>query len=155
MKLYLVRHGTPVPKEKNPDKPLTDEGRKDVERVAAFMKKAGVAVHTVFHSGKTRARETAQIMASKLQPDKEVLEKQGLSPLDSVKEIAHEIEESERDVMMVGHLPHMSRLVSLLTAGTETPTVVNFPPGGVVCLCPAEEEKGWAVAWMLAPDIVT
>jgi len=143
-----------VPKEKNPDKPLSDQGREEVERVAAFMKKAGVAVHTVLHSRKTRARETAQIMAIKLQPHKEVLEKQGLSPLDSVEEIAHEIEGSERDVMIVGHLPHLSRLVSLLTAGTEIPTIVNFPPSGVVCLCPDEEEKDWAVAWMLVPDIV-
>ena len=155
MKLYLVRHGTPVPKEKNPDKPLSDEGREEVERVAAFMKKAGVAVHTVFHSGKTRARETAQIMASKLQPDREVLKKQGLSPLDTVTEIAHEIEKSERDVMIVGHLPHLSKLLSLLTTGNQAITVVNFHPGGVVCLCPAEEEKVWTVAWMLVPEIVT
>ncbi|MCD4716608.1 MAG: histidine phosphatase family protein, partial [Desulfobacterales bacterium] len=92
MNVYLVQHGKPVSKEENPDKPLSNQGKEDVERVAAFLMKAGIKVDDIFHSGKTRARETAEIMISKLTPGKEPVEKNGLAPLDDVKEIAEEIE---------------------------------------------------------------
>jgi phosphohistidine phosphatase len=55
MNIYLMQHGNPVPKEKNPDKPLSDRGRDDVGKMASFLKKAGLQVEMVFHSGKTRA----------------------------------------------------------------------------------------------------
>ncbi len=155
MNIYLMQHGRPVPKEENPDRPLSDQGRADVERMAAFLRKAGVSVQAIFHSGKTRARETAEIMASKLQPNRESLEKKGLSPLDDVKGIAHEIEKGQRDLMIVGHLPHLAKLASLLTAGNESIPVVSFQQGGVVCLGTAEEEKSWAVAWMVVPEIIS
>lgn len=155
MNIYLVQHGRPVPKEENPERPLSDVGRGDVERMAAFLKSAGVEVEVILHSGKTRARETAEIMASKLQPKRESLEKKGLSPLDDVKRVADEIEQSNKDLMIVGHLPHLSRLASLLTAGNESIPVVGFQQGGVVCLRPGEEEKRWAVAWMLVPEIIS
>lgn len=155
MNVYLVQHGRPVPKEENPDRPLSDQGRREAERMAAFLREAGVRVQTVFHSEKTRARETAEIMASKLQPDKRALEKKGLSPLDDVRAVAGEIDEGQEDLMIVGHLPHLAKLASLLTAGDESIQVVSFQQGGVVCLRRGGEERGWAVAWMLVPEIVS
>ncbi len=78
MNIYLVQHGKPVPKEENPDKPLSNQGKEDVERVASFLMKAGIKVDDIFHSGKTRAMQTAEIMIPKLIPGKEPVKKKGL-----------------------------------------------------------------------------
>ena len=154
MNIYLVQHGKPVSKEEDPDKPLSNQGKEDVERVAAFLMKAGIKVDDILHSGKTRARETAEIMISKLIPGKEPVKKNGLAPLDDVKEIAGEIENGQKDLVLVGHLPHLARLTSLLITGSDSNTVVDFQQGGVLCLKYSDEEKVWAIAWMLVPEII-
>ena len=154
MNIYLMQHGKPVPKEKNPDKPLSDCGRDDVRKIAAFLKKAGIQVETVFHSGKTRARQTAEIISFKINPGKESQKKEGLSPLDDVKAIAEEIKHGQKDFMIVGHLPHLGKLVSFLTTGSDSRQVMSFQQGGVVCLRTNDEELNWAIAWMLVPEIL-
>jgi phosphohistidine phosphatase len=154
MNIYLVQHGKPVSKEENPDKPLSNKGKEDVERVASFLMKAGIKVDDIFHSGKTRARETAEIMVSKLTPGKEPVEKNGLAPLDDVKEISNEIKQSQKDLMIVGHLPHLAKLAALLITGSDSKPVVKFQQGGIVCLRHDDEEIVWAIAWMLVPEIV-
>ena len=155
MNIYLMQHGKPVTKEKNPDKPLSDRGRDDVRKMAGFLKKAGIQVETVFHSGKTRARQTAEIISSKINPGKESQKREGLSPSDDVKAIAEEIKQGQKDFMIVGHLPHLGKLVSFLTTGSDSSQVVGFQQGGVVCLRTNEEEKNWAIAWMLVPEIMS
>jgi phosphohistidine phosphatase len=153
MRIYLMRHGRPVSKEEDPDKPLSDQGRGDVERMAEFLEKGGVRIDEFLHSGKARARQTAEIMASGLNPGVTPVEKQGLSPMDDVNEIAGQINEREKDLMIAGHLPHLANLTSLLVAGSESIPVVGFRQGGIVCL-----EKGgrsrWTIVWLLVPEIV-
>jgi phosphohistidine phosphatase len=153
MKIYLMQHGKPLPKEKDPERPLSDQGRDEVERMADFLQKGGVKVERVFHSGKTRARQTAEIMASRLNPGVEPQKKGGLSPLDDVNECADQIKEGEQDLLITGHLPHLGRLSSLLIAGNESIPVVSFQQGGVVCL-EKDQEGRWSMAWMLIPEIV-
>ena len=153
MRVYLMQHGKPVPKEEDPDRPLSGQGKVDGGRVSEFLRKSGVKVQKAFHSGKTRARQTAEIMVSQLNPGLEATEKAGLSPMDDVKEIANEIKGAERDLLITGHLPHLGRLASLLVAGDEAVPVVRFQQGGVVCL-EKDEEGGWSVAWMVVPEIL-
>ena len=155
MNIYLMQHGNPVPKEKNPDKPLSDRGRDDVGKMAGFLKKTGIQVEMVFHSGKTRARQTAEIMSSKINPGKEPQKRGGLSPLDDVRGIAEEIKQEQEDFMIVGHLPHLGKLISLLVTGSDSSQVVKYQQGGVVCLRTDEAGKDWAIAWMLVPEIIS
>ena len=154
MNLYLVQHGKPVSKEENPDKPLSNQGKEDVEKMTAFLMKAGIKVEDILHSGKTRAKQTAEIMIAGLIPGKEPVEKKGLAPLDDVKEIADKIEQSQKDLMIVGHLPHLAKLTSLLITGSDSNPVVRFQQGGVVCIRYNDEEKVWTIAWMLVPEII-
>ncbi len=153
MSVYLMQHGNPVPKEEDPDRPLSDQGKGDVERVAEFLKKSGVEVGEALHSGKTRARQTAEIMLSKLNPEIQAQKRAGLSPLDDVKEIAARIKTAEKDLLIAGHLPHLAKLASLLVAGDEAVPVVKFQQGGVVCL-QKDEGDDWSVAWMVIPEII-
>ena len=155
MNVYLVQHGKPVSKEEDPDRPLSDRGKDDVGKMANFLKKTGIRVQAVFHSGKTRSKQTAEIMINGLNPGGELLKKTGLSPLDDVKAIADEIKQGQNDFMIVGHLPHLARLTSFLTTGSEFNSVVSFQQGGVVCLRPAANHGMWTIAWMLVPEIVT
>ena len=155
MNIYLMQHGKPVPKEKNPDKPLSAHGRDDVEKIAGFLKKAGIQVEIIFHSDKIRAGQTAEIMSSKINPGKKLQKREGLSPLDDVRIIAAEIKQGEKDIMIVGHLPHLGKLISLLITGNDSSQVVSLQQGGVVCLRTNEKEKNWAVGWMLVPEIIT
>jgi len=154
MNIYLVQHGKPVPKEKDPNKPLSTQGVDDIKKMAAFLERGGVTVKNIFHSGKTRARETAEIMADRLTPGMSPEEMKGLSPLDDVREVAEKLNQGQMDTMIVGHLPHLAKLTSILATGSETASVAAFQQGGVVCLRPVLEEKSWAVAWMLVPEIV-
>ncbi len=151
MRIYLMRHGIPVSKAEDPEKPLSDQGRGEVERMAEFFEKGGVKIEEFLHSGKARARQTAEIMASGLNPGVTPVEKQGLSPMDDVNEIAGYINEREKDLMIAGHLPHLARLTSLLVAGSESIPVVSFQEGGVVCLEKGERSH-WIIAWMLVPE---
>ncbi|MEA3276673.1 MAG: histidine phosphatase family protein, partial [Pseudomonadota bacterium] len=68
MRIYLTQHGLAVPKDVDPDRPLNERGREDMRRLADFLDKAGVHVEQVLHSGKTRAEQTAAILAEALLP---------------------------------------------------------------------------------------
>ncbi|MFC1825376.1 phosphohistidine phosphatase SixA [Thermodesulfobacteriota bacterium] len=153
MRVYLMRHGVPVSKQENPEKPLSQEGVNGVEKVAGFLQKCGISIEQVLHSGKTRARQTAEIVSSRLNPGKEPLERRGLSPLDDVIEIKDWIQGEEKDLLIAGHLPHLATLASLLLVGNEFPAITRFEPASIVCL-----EKGaggeWAIIWMLKPEIL-
>ncbi len=153
MKLYLMQHGRPVAKEEDPDRPLSDQGKKDVEKMADFLNQLGVRIEEAFHSGKTRARQTAEIMISRLNPGLALVQRDGLSPLDDVKEIAGHIKEAKKDLLIIGHLPHLGKLASILITGTESVPVVSFQQGGVVCLEKGGEAQ-WSVVWMLVPEIL-
>ena len=153
MRVYLMQHGKPLPKEEDPDRPLSDQGKADVGRVGEFLRKSGVKVEEALHSGKTRARQTAEAIVSHLATGLEAIEKAGLSPMDDVKETASQIKGADKDLLIAGHLPHLGKLASLLIAGNEAVPVVRFQQGGVVCL-EKDEEGGWSVAWMVVPEII-
>jgi phosphohistidine phosphatase len=153
MRVYLMQHGKPVPEEENPDRPLSDEGKREVMKVSEFLGRIGLQVEAIFHSGKTRARQTAEIVAARLGPKTRLEERTGLSPMSDVESSAAEIRAAEKDLFIAGHLPHLAKLASLLLTGRETPAVVRFQQGGVVCL--EKDEAGqWSVVWMVVPGIM-
>jgi len=153
MKLYLVQHGEATTEEVDPSRPLTAKGHLDVQKVASFLKVAGVRISAILHSGKTRARQTAEIIAAQLLPGGQVKERDGLAPNDPVKFLANEISGMANDLMIVGHLPFLGKLTAMLLAGVESKNVVAFRQGGVVCL-QRNEDQTWQVAWMITPELL-
>jgi phosphohistidine phosphatase len=142
--IYFVQHGVAVPEQVDPNRPLSVEGRKEVQGIAAHLREVGVAVGKVCHSGKTRARETAQIFAEQL-GDGNLYEVSGMNPNDDVIRFAAGLKED--NTMYVGHLPHLGKLVSYLVAGDENAGVVKFVNGGVVCV--EKGTAGYSIAWYL------
>ena len=152
MALFLVQHGKSLPKDKDPEKGLSDEGVLDVKRIADAAKKYGVNISCIKHSGKKRARQTADIFASALQPELGVQEISGINPLDDVPSFADNIS-SREDLMLVGHLPFMEKLVSFLITGSIAKPVIKFQNGGIVCLDEDPDSHWWVIKWALMPEL--
>jgi phosphohistidine phosphatase len=153
MELYLVQHGEAKSKAEDPQRPLTERGRDEVRRVAAFAARAGLKVNQIRHSGKRRAEETASILAKHLSPAEGVLAVPGLAPMDDVRPIAQALQRETAPLMLVGHLPFMDRLAGLLVTGDPNNSAVRFRMGGIVCLEGAGDD--WAAKWVIRPELVT
>jgi len=106
MALYLVQHGKSLAKDVDPDQGLSEEGITEVKHIAGVAKNYNVSVSRIQHSGKTRARQTANIFASSLAPGTSVEERSGINPLDDAKAVAHTLDAKD-NLMLVGHLPFM------------------------------------------------
>ncbi len=152
MPLYLVQHGKSLSKELDPEKGLSREGRGDVERIAQVAREYGVAVARIRHSGKKRARETAEIFGAALGPKDGVEAASGLNPLDAVKSVAENLRSTD-NMMFVGHLPFMEKLVSFLITGSADTKVFKFQNGGIVCLDQEPETSAWMITWALMPRV--
>jgi phosphohistidine phosphatase len=155
MHLYIARHGLAVPKDENPDCPLSETGRRDVARMASFLARTRPAISRVIHSGKTRAAQTALIFSETLGPGRIVEEAvSGLNPNDATDALVQAVDGWTEDTMVVSHLPLVGKLVSRLVTGSETQTVVHFQPGTVACLKRGDNGGGWTIAWAMGPDLM-
>ncbi len=153
MRLYLVQHGAAKTEAEDPQRGLTKEGRRTVERMAEFLASTGVSVDRIEHSEKPRAGQTAEILAARLRPPEGTKQVAGMAPNDDVGPTVSRLEMESKNLMLVGHLPHLSRLVArLLGLGAER-TVVQFQMGGVVRIDRAES-GGWVVQWALVPELL-
>lgn len=152
MKLYLVRHGETASKEVNPSRPLTDKGRNDVEKMAAFIKNLNLDIPCIRHSTKARAAQTAEILASVLTPKEGVIRGEGLAPNDPIEPLQNELQDMEDSLMIVGHLPFLAKLASSLLIGSFQ-ELIAFQQGGIICLGRGKD-KTWQIEWMIIPDLI-
>ena len=153
MHAYLVQHGKAKPAEEDPNRGLSDEGRNEVTRIAEFLRELRITISLIQHSGKLRAEETAHILASSIRCTAGPCHGEGLNPSDDPAETATFLNVYTDDVLIVGHLPHLERLTSLLLTGNPDRRPVQFRNGGVVCL--EKESNGtWSLVWAIVPDLL-
>jgi phosphohistidine phosphatase len=150
MDFYLARHGEAVVDLIDPSRPLTGPGRDDVGRIARLAVEKAVQVSVIYHSGILRAGQTADIFADHLAPGGGVRVMAGLRPGDDPLLAAAELAVAESPVMLVGHLPHLNRLASLLSRGDVVGDVINFMPAMMACY--GREGSLWKLNWTLAPQ---
>jgi phosphohistidine phosphatase len=153
MFLYLVQHGEAKREEEDTARGLTAKGAQDVRMVAAYAQKMDLRISRIFHSGKTRAMQTAQIFADYLKPEKGGSETGSLAPMDDPTIWAKRISVMQENIMLVGHLPHMAKLAGLLLCGDKEKMFIDFKMGGIVCLMRFDDDH-WAMEWMLVPEIM-
>jgi phosphohistidine phosphatase len=152
LKLYLVQHAEAKSKAEDPERPLSDKGLTNIKKIAEFAKQnLCVEVAQIFHSGKLRAKQTAVILAERLSSSKEVIVNEALEPLADPKVWRTSLEKVERDIMLVGHLPHLSKLASDLLCSNEDSEVITFRMGAISCL-ERDHQKHWAIQWIITPD---
>ena len=147
MQLFLVHHGDAVGAEVDPRRPLSPKGRTDVERVAAEAAARGARPQVVWHSGKLRARQTAEAFWRACNALAEFSATKDLQPDDPPRWVRDRLRTETRDLMIAGHFPHLPRLLALLITGGEAG--VDFPLHGVVALVSQDEGATWRELWRL------
>lgn len=152
MALYLVQHGKSYPTEIDPERGLSEEGRAEVERIAAVAKEHQVKIGAIVHSGKKRAQQTAEIFSNRLGPGISMTATSGMNPNDDVISFAARIETGS-NLMYVGHLPFMEKLTSFLITGSVEKPVFKFQNSGIVCLDKQADTGSWIITWTLIPRI--
>lgn len=153
MKLYLVQHARALAKEQDPERPLSESGRHEAQRMADFLEPLSLKVDQLWHSGKARAQQTAEIYANALTVTQGPAARTGLKPNDNVALLRDELAVTSGDTMIVGHMPFVSRLATLLLTGYESPPVVTFVNAGLVCLERTADNR-WQIEWSITPDQV-
>lgn len=148
MQLFLVHHGDAVGPDIDPRRPLSSKGREAVERAAAEAALRGARPALVWHSGKLRARQTAEAFWRACNPLAELSATPDLQPDDPPAWMGDRLRGEARDILIAGHFPHLARLLDLLL-GAREPGRQAFPPHGVVALETRDEGAGWAELWRI------
>lgn len=152
MKIYLLRHGEYAILPNQIDS-LTEKGRMELSHLAKFLDHLNINVSTVFHSGRNRARQTAEIVAQAMHCQ-DIREYQGLNPLDDVSPLVVDLFNiGEENLLIVSHLPFLSRLVSRLVLNAESLDIVNFNPGTLVALEKLDHSR-FVIEWVINPALV-
>jgi phosphohistidine phosphatase len=149
MRGYVVRHGSAAPGPDDWARPLTPAGRAEVEATARALAARRVEVAEIRHSGLRRARETAEILAAVLRPAGGVVAAAGLAPEDPPEEAHAELAHASEPLMLVGHMPHLGRLLALLLGGAAAERI-RLRPGTAVGL--ERVPDGWRCDFVVPPD---
>ena len=144
--LYLVHHGDAVGPDEDPRRPLSLIGRAEVARLAGLAALRGAKPAVVWHSGKLRARQTAQEYWRACKALAEFSATRDLQPEDQPMWIRDRLRAEPRDIMLVGHFPHMPSLLQLLTGDAAR---ARFPQHGMVALQTPDEGETWTEVWRL------
>ena len=137
MRLALVHHADAVGPDVDPQRPLSSRGLDHAERVAAQTKASGFSPAAIWHSGKLRARQTAEAFLRACNPFAEFRMVRGLHPDDPPEIMQDALRAEERDLLVTGHMPHIAALLQLLAADA-----AQFPAHGVVIL-ERKADGGW------------
>ena len=148
MNLYLVRHGDALSAAENSQRPLSSEGRRRVQQTAAMALDRGARFSVIYHSGILRAKETAEILAERMSVAP-VAELSGLLPEDDPAVVKAEIEGAGDAILLVGHLPFLSRLAGLLVHSDPERPGVAFLPATMACFLRSATD--WEMSWVIAP----
>ena len=117
------------------------------------MAPLGLKIGELCHSGKLRAEQTAKIYAGAMAVGTGPITREGLAPNDNVALLRDELAVASEDVMIVGHMPFVAKLATLLLTGYESPSVIAFKNAGIVCLGRTDDNR-WQIEWVMTPDLL-
>ncbi len=152
MAIYLVQHGRCLSKQEDPQKGLSDQGAAEVRRIADVATGYRVQVESIVHSGKKRARQTAEILAEAFGLREGPAAADGINPLDDVTAFAATVDAASNR-MIVGHLPHLEKLAAYLVTGKDQPPIFQLQNGGILCLDRYGESDRLVIKWALMPNV--
>jgi len=161
--IYIIRHAIAVDEgtpeyEQDRERPLTDKGRKKMRQIAKGLRTLGVEFDLILSSPYVRARETAEILASEFKLKKKVAFSENLMPMANPDLLIPEINDKYlvENIALVGHEPHLSALIGLLTS-ENTHLDITLKKGGV-CYLEADDlhhdDHRATLEWLLTPGIL-
>ena len=160
MNLYFLRHA--IAEERSGSSPagdaqrrLTPEGAKKMRRIARGMKAAKLSFDLILTSPYPRAKETANIVAEIFGVPKKMELTPALAPHGNPKQLIddlHRHHPDRKNVLLVGHEPYLSRLISILLTG-DTRLPINLKKGGWCKVTANKLQYGRCATleWLLAP----
>jgi phosphohistidine phosphatase len=146
--VYLVHHGEAAGPDIDPRRPLTPWGRQHVEKLAADAAARGAKPAVVWHSGKLRARQTAEAFWRSCNALATFSATKDLQPADPPMWMRDRLRGESRDVLIAGHFPHLPMLLASLR-GERDGSPGEFPPHGVVALESTDDGDTWREMWRL------
>ncbi len=134
----MMQHGQPLPKEKDPERGLSEEGMRQINLSAKAMKKMGMKVDVICSSPKKRARQTAEIVAKELgYPIEKIKISSVFEPLSPPADAISYLQSfTDKTIFIAGHLPSLAEIASELLS--EGHISIQFQMGGV---CEIEVEQ--------------
>ncbi|MBI4625399.1 MAG: histidine phosphatase family protein [Verrucomicrobia bacterium] len=151
--LYLIRHAHAVDAAEDPERPLSERGRKQVRALVKFLRRSGaLQPGEIWHSSLARSRETALLLARGLDLGAALVSVAGLEPEDEPAAIALRLKAVRHPLAIVGHEPHLSALASLLVAGPDGRAMFVLKKCAVLALEGAGAR--WQVRWLVFPELL-
>ena len=156
MNLYILRHG--IAAERGAEyldddlRPLTDKGIRRMRREAKGMDAIGIAPDLIISSTLVRAIETAEIVQQGLSVTPRIITSEALVPSAHPSRIVQDLADSHtalESVMVVGHEPHMSSLVSYILTGRVS-WLIDMKKGALVSIDLSPSGRG-QLLWAMAP----
>lgn len=158
MELYILRHAIAEPltasvRGGDSERKLTVEGARKMRRAARGMKAGKMSFGLIMTSPYLRAKQTAEIVADVFKLGKKLEMSAALTPDGNPKELLDTLNRKQRKlkrVLLVGHEPYLSRLISVLISG-DTRLVIDFKKGGLCKLSADTLEYGRCATleWLL------
>jgi phosphohistidine phosphatase len=156
MRLSLLRHGIAAERgtagyENDSDRPLTAKGERRTRQIAEGMLVLGLSYDLILSSPFLRARRTAEIVAQVMKRPEGMQLSDALAPEGNPRQLIDVLGTDHRerqDVLLVGHEPYLSRLISTLLTGSPNLSVV-MKKGGL-CALEAETLRFGRCATLLA-----
>lgn len=128
-------------------RPLSEAGRASSARLATAAAARGAIPDEVWHSGKIRARQTAECFWRACNPLARLVAARGLQPADPPHWIRDELAAETRSILLVGHMPHLARLLRMMCGDPADDTANDFPLHGCVAL--NRQGEAWKEIWRL------
>ena len=156
MEIYILRHGIAVNRgtpgyKKDSDRPLTPEGEEKLHQIAKAMLAMELKFDLILSSPYLRSKQTAQLVAAEL--DEEITLTDLLTPDGNPLELIRELnDEKPQSVLLVGHEPYLSGLISVLVTG-ESKAAIELKKGGLCKLSADRVSFGQCatLSWLLTP----
>jgi phosphohistidine phosphatase len=160
MDLYLLRHA--IAEERSGSQPggdsqrrLTNHGARKMHRVAKGMKALELEFDLILSSPYLRAKETAEIVAKVFDQDKVLQLAPALTPDGNPRDLIEDLirdHPRRKHILVVGHEPYLSSLISLLLSG-KTDMSITLKKGGLCRLTVEKLHYGRCATleWLLTP----
>jgi phosphohistidine phosphatase len=155
MLIHLLRHAEAEdvsPTGRDPDRRLTDEGRKRMRAVAKAIAKLDPGYEAVLVSPFVRSRQTAEPVVEACGFERPLTETKSLAPNADPVEVLHELARLRpASALLVGHQPHFGRLFGLLLSGRADLEIPMKKAGLAAFEAPADPSVGPSELRFLLP----
>jgi phosphohistidine phosphatase len=159
--LYILRHGIAVehgtPRIPDDDRPLTPEGRRRMRQIARGLRRLDLRPDRIVTSPLPRASATAEIVAGALEAEDNLETADVLRASSDARAIRDWLRQrTEGRLMIVGHNPSLTELMTLLVVGDGSrPPICELKKGGIAALRPSDAAADrFELTWVATPRLI-